>query len=234
MKTTVPVPRLNVPLFVKSLPTLSVAGALSVPVPLIVMLLKLVAVEPPMVDVPLNTTVPVPAVNVPALLVQMPATFILPAGAVSVPVKVRLLNELVLAPDIVVVPAKVTVPVPGVKVPSLTRFPTMLIVPDGRVNVFPVVIVTMLNAAVPATVVAPENVTVPVPAENNPPLIVQVDPFMNRLLVPAENVPPEKRAVPLIVILLVANVTVPLLFIVRLFKAVAVVGNSRPVEPVPV
>ena len=184
-----------------------------------------------MVDVPLNTTVPEFELKVPALLVHAPATFMLPTGAVSVPVKVRLLNELVLAPEIVVVPLKVTVPEPGVKVPSFARFPEIVTIADGRINELPFVTATLLKEATPDTVVAPEKVTVPVPAVNDPPLTVQVDPFIVRLLEPAERAPDERRTFPLIVMLFVASVMVPPLT-VRLFKAVEDVGNSSPVFPV--
>ena len=92
--------------------------------------------------------------------------------------------------------------------------------------------VTLLNIGlVPANDVIPEKVTVPVPAENDPPLIFQLEPFMMRLFEPAEKEPPEKSAFPFTVILLVASDTVPPLLTVKLFKAVEVVGSSIPVDP---
>src|SRR2546429_48604 len=75
-------------------PSLSVSVPLTIdpvarPTPallLIVRLLKVVATEPPMLwaPVPLKVTVPLPAVNVPPFLVQLPFTLTL-APAVKVP-----------------------------------------------------------------------------------------------------------------------------------------------------
>ena len=90
LNTTVPVPRLNVPLLAKLPPTLSVVGPFSVP--LTVMLAKFVAEDPAMLVVPLNTVVPPLAVKVP-LFVHVPATFNVPEEAVSVLLMVTLLNE---------------------------------------------------------------------------------------------------------------------------------------------
>jgi hypothetical protein len=128
-------------------------------------------------------------------------------------------------------------PLLKVEVPFKFRSPVMLIFPEGRVIVDPLFVVTFekLIVPVPPIVVVPPKETMPVPPKNVPPLFtVQLDPFMVRLLDPEENVPPDKRTFPLIVIPLLARETVPLLATVRLFKAVAVVGNSRPVLPDPV
>jgi len=75
--------------------------------------------------VPLKVTVPLLGIKVP-LFIQLPATFIL---AEDGPVKeledeiVRLLNELVEEPLMVVVPSKLIVLVPAVNVPLLIQLP---------------------------------------------------------------------------------------------------------------
>ena len=122
LNTTVPVPLLKMPLFVKFPATFNVAGAVKVPET--VTPLKFVAEEPAIELVPLNVTVLVatPALKVP-LLVQVPATLKLPVGAVNVLLIVTLLNELVLEPEIVVVPPKIVVPDPAFNIPLLARLP---------------------------------------------------------------------------------------------------------------
>lgn len=120
MNKTVPVDRLNVPLFVKLPARFNDDGEFSIPD--MVMWLKLGVDEPEMLVVPLNTIVPEELLNVP-LSVKLPATFTVPLGAVRVPEIVTLLNEHVLEPLIVVVPPKVTVPEPEFKVPLFARLP---------------------------------------------------------------------------------------------------------------
>ena len=159
LKTTVPVPRLNVPPLVKFPATLSVAGAFSIPV--MPMLAKLVVV-PAILVVPVKVIVPPPLLNVP-LLVQVPATLTFPEGAVKVFVlpMVRLLNVHTLVPEIVVVPPNVTVPALAFRVPLFTKFPLTLKLAEG-VNVPVLVTVTVpkvgvvapLNAVVPEKVIA--------------------------------------------------------------------------------
>ena len=159
MKTTVPVPRMNEPVFVKFPATLSVAGAVSVPD--IEMFAKFV-VAPAILVVPVKVIVPPPLLNVP-LLVQVPATLTFPEGAVKVFVLpiVRLLNVHTLVPEIVVVPPNVTVPALAFRVPLFTKFPLTLKLAEG-VNVPMLVTVTApkvgvdtpLNAVVPEKVIA--------------------------------------------------------------------------------
>ena len=115
---------MKVPLFVKLRATNKLAGEVSVLDAAMVIPPKLVVLVPPMVDVPLNTTVPALLVNVP-LLVQVPATLILVLGAVNEleALIVTLLKELVLVPEMTVVPPKVTVEEPEFRVPLFIRFP---------------------------------------------------------------------------------------------------------------
>ena len=156
LKTTVPVPRLNVPLLAKLPPTLSVAGPLSVP--LMVIFAKLVEDEPAMLVVPLKTVVPLLALKVP-LFVQFPATFNVPEEAVRILLIVTLLNEQTLEPEIVVLPPNVVVPALAVSVPLFTRLPLTLKLEEG---VSEPVIVTLPKVGVvtPLNAVAPEKVTV--------------------------------------------------------------------------
>lgn len=131
LNTTVPVPRLKVPLLVKLPVKFSVDGPLSVPD--IVIFAKSVLDVPEMEVVPLKSTVPPFRLKVP-LFVKLPATFMVPVGAVNVLLMITLLNELVCVPEIVVVPPNVVVAEPAFKVPSFTRFPSILILMVG-VNV---------------------------------------------------------------------------------------------------
>lgn len=154
LNTTVPVPRLNVPVFAKLPPTFKVAGPFSVPL----MLILLKFVVPVIVVVPVNPTVPVLGVNVP-LLDQLPPTLSVPGDALSVPVIVTLLKVLVLVePDIVVAPPNVTVPDEEFNVPPLLiRFPLTLKLEVG-VSVPVMVIPPKIGVVPPLIVVAPENV----------------------------------------------------------------------------
>ena len=131
-------------------------------------------------SVPLNVTVLVPGVNVPPLLVQLPAILMVEA-----------------------VPAVRLVPEPMVKLP----FNVMVAVepPIVRALVFDVTrLLKVCDAAVPFIdwEPVPLNVTVPVPGVNVPPLLVQLPPnVMLELL--ANIVPAEIVRVLLIVTLLV-------------------------------
>ena len=156
LKVTAPLLLLNVPLFVKfpDTPNTPLLGAVRVDVML--MLASVVADDPDIVVVPLNTTVPLFAPNVP-LLVQFPATFIVPDGAVSVPLIMILLSELVLLPEIAVVPPKVAVPEPALSVPLLTRLPFTLKLEVG-VRVPVIVTPPKVSVVPPLSVVAPEKV----------------------------------------------------------------------------
>ena len=97
--------------------------------------------------------------------------------------------------------------------------------------VFAIVIAPNTGVVLPVKVVAPEKVMVlAVSAELE---LLTKFPFMLIALVPASNVPPLVVRIPLMVIGLFSEM-VPLLFIVKLFNAVADEGNSSPVRPVPV
>ena len=103
---------------------------------------------------PLKVTVPVPGVNVPPLLVQLPAILILDA-----------------------VPAVRLVPEPMVKLPL--KFMVVVEPPTVRALVFDVVrLLKVCDAAVPFMAWAPEplKVTRSVPGVNVPPLLVQLPP----------------------------------------------------------
>ena len=199
MNTTVPVPRLNVPLLVKFPETFKVAGAFSVPA-LMVIFAKFV-VNPEILVVPLNTIVPALALKVP-LFVQLPATFKLPDGAVSVLVLpiVRLLNEHALVPEIVVVPPKVTVPKLAVSVPLFIRFPFTLKFEEGvSVPVFDTVTAPNVGVVLPLRVVVPENVTV-LAVSTEVELLTKL-PLMSRVLALLSKVPALKVRIPATIVL---------------------------------
>ena len=156
LKTTVPVPRLNVPLLVKLPPTPSVAGPLSVP--LIMIFAKFVEEEPAMLVAPLKTVVPPLAVKVP-LFVHVPATFNVPEDAMRVLLINTLLNEHALAPEIVVLPPNVTVPAFAVSVPLFNKLPLTLKLVEG-VSEPVIVIPPKVGVIPPLKAVAPEKVMV--------------------------------------------------------------------------
>lgn len=85
INATVPEPALKVPLLAKLPMILRVNGAVTVAPPLIVMLLKFVALidVPSKEEVPVNKTVEEPALKVP-LLVKSPPTLMVVVGALSV------------------------------------------------------------------------------------------------------------------------------------------------------
>lgn len=225
LNTTVPVPWLNVPLFVKLRVRFSVAGALSIPD--IVIFAKSVADVPAIEVDPLKTTVPPLRLNVP-LLVKFPATFMLPVGAVSVLAVLitMLLKELVLRPEMDVVPPKVVVAEPAIKVPSLTRFPSILIL--------------IVGVSVPVTVTEP-NCTGDPPLMDVVPLKVtglevSVEtafatkfPFMFIPNVPALNTPFDKVRSPLMVSAWLRVSCAPPVLVTCL-NADADAGISEPVE----
>lgn len=220
LNTTVPVPRLNVPLLTKLPARLSVAGAFSVPE--IVICLKLVVDVPEIELVPLKTTVPLLCVKVP-LLTKLPATFIEPLGAVKVPLITMLLNELTLDPEMAVVPPKMVV-APAFSVPLLTRFPLILRLEEG-VRVPVMVMFPKIGVELPETIVVPEKVMA---------LEVSVElalltkfPFMSIALLPALKEPLVRVSVPLTVTSLASvNVADPVL--VRFASAVVLAGSSTP------
>ena len=113
-------------MFVKLPARLRVAGEVNVPAPEIVIPLKLVAALPAIELVPVKVTVfeATPLVKVP-LLVHVPATLKLPAGAVSALLLfiVTLLKELVLDPEMVVVPPNMAVADPEFNAPLFARLP---------------------------------------------------------------------------------------------------------------
>jgi len=147
-------------------------GAVSVLDAAIPKLLKESVLAPVIAVVPSKVTVPLFALKVPALI-QLPATFISPLGAVRVSAVIMsmLLKEVLLAPVIAVVPSKVTVPPLAVKVPALTQLPaTFIFAFKGPVNVLEAAISRLLNELVLAPVIAvvPSKVTVPPLAVNVP------------------------------------------------------------------
>lgn len=183
--------------------------------------------------VPLNTIEPLLWLNVP-LFVKSPAIFKdVVDGAVRVLLTMTSLNEQAAVPVMAVLPLKLTIPVPALIVPLLDMFPEILVVPDDSVTVPDTV--TLLKLETPDNkVFAPPKVTVPVPGENEPPVALQLLPFMTMLLDPAAKVPAENTTSPLTVTGVEFRFTVPLLATVRFCKAVDEVGNSAPVFPVPV
>lgn len=222
LKTTVPVPLLNVPLLVKLAPTLRVAGEFKVP--LMVILLKFEEADPATLDVPLNTIVPVPAVNVP-LFVHVPAIFSGPEGAISVPLIRILFSDEVLDPEIVVFPPKVTVEDPAFNVPLFTRLPLMLKFAAG-VNVPVMVIAPKVGLADPDIVVVPENVEVLDVSDG--PTLLTIFPLKSIGLLLELN-PPDAVKIPLTVIALPSD-TIPDPVMSRLASWVVPDGNSTPVE----
>ena len=114
-------------------------------------LLNVMAVEPATVPAPTKFTIPVPAVNVPLLVMfPAPAKLTVPVPAVNVPL-------LVMVPA----PAKLTVPAPDVTVPLLVIVPPALIFKVAAALQLKVpALVTLPTVAEPP---APENVNVPVP-----------------------------------------------------------------------
>jgi len=168
------------------------AGAVNVLNAAISRLLKEFVLAPVIAVVPSKVTVPPLAVKVPALI-QLPATFMFAAGAVSVldAAISRLLKELVLAPVIAVVPSKVTVPPLAVKVPALTQLPAIFIFAAGAVNVLNAAISRLLKELVldPVIAVVPSKVTVPPFALKVPALAQLALTFMFPL--GAVNVPDE-------------------------------------------
>src|ERR1043166_2600101 len=88
------------------------------------------------------------------------------------------------------------------------KSPEILVFPEGSVSVDPLLVATLekLIVPVPPTAVFPPNETIPVPPENDPPVLtVQLDPFIVRLLEPVENVPPEIKTFPFTVTPLLAK-----------------------------
>ena len=118
----------------------------------IIKLLNVVPVEPLITwaSVPLKVTVPVPGVNVPPLLVQLPAILMLeavPAVKVAPAAKVRFPETLNVPDGVVRVPPErvtlvvVTVPLEAVKVPLLIVIPPLKVTgPDPPVKVPPLFI----------------------------------------------------------------------------------------------
>lgn len=103
--------------------------------PDMVMLLKVFVLEPLIAVVPLNVTVPLLCVNDPSLI-QLPATFMFAdEGPVSVPEMLRLLNELVVDPLMLVVPLNVTVPLLCVNVPLFTQLRATFIFAEDPISV---------------------------------------------------------------------------------------------------
>ena len=147
--------------------------------------------------VPLKVTVPVPGVNVPPLLVQLPAI---------------LMGE--------AVPAERVVPEPMVRLPF--KFMVVVEPPTVRALVFDVVrLLKVCETAVPfiAWGPVPLNVTVPVPGVNVPPLFVQLPPnVMLELLaniVPAEIV----KLLLMVTLLVIESVPPPALVSMRMIRA---------------
>lgn len=140
---------------------------------------------------PSNVTRPDPGVNVPPLLVQLPAAVMF-APAVNVPAVRSVL------PLISKVAGAVKVPSVIVKLfmIRLTVLPPVL-----NVDAPPLLTAKLLNvwlAALPLMVcpTAPSNVTRPEPGVNVPPLFVQLPAAV--IVVPAVNVPADKSVLPLI------------------------------------
>lgn len=123
---------------------------------------------------PLNETVPVPAVKVP-LFVQFPRMLNV-AGATKVakPFMITLLKfvVLMLVPSSDVDPVNCVVEVPGVNVPLLVKFPPISIVVVGAISVLAGLITIWLNCVVamlvPVSEELPANVVVPAPTVNAP------------------------------------------------------------------
>ena len=215
LNVTVPVPQLNVPLFVHVPATFMLAlGAVNVPA--MVMLLKALALEPEIALVPLKVMVLVPQVNMP-LFIQLPDTLMLAAGAIKVFVMVTLLKKFVLEPDIVVVPLNVTVPVPQMNVPELDQLPATFMLALGAVRIFEMVMLLKALALEPEITLVPLNVTVP-PLALNVLLFIQLpDTLMLRagaVRVPVmvtllKDVVADTVVVPLNITVLVPQVNVP-------------------------
>ena len=158
--------------------------------------------------VPLKVTVPAPGVNMPVLLVQLPAILILEA-----------------------VPAIRLVPGPMVKLPETLNVPD-----DGMVRV-PLEIVTLVVVTVtlepvkapPLTVSPPLKVTVLVPPVNVPPLIIKLpvtecvkEPAVKAVPLPKVTVPPIVNPVTAVVDTVPLKVRLPLIAVVPACK------TSRP------
>ena len=190
LNTTVLLPRLKVPLFVKLPATLIEDGAFNVP--LIVIFAKLV-VEPEKVVAPLKTTVPPFALNVP-LLVQLPATFMVAEGAVRILLITTLLKDDTLLPEMVVLPPNVAVAEPAFKVPLFVIFPLILKLVDG-VSAPLMMIAPKVGVVLPLIVVVPENVIV-LEVSRDAELLTRF-PARLMLLVLASSVPPLKVSEPL-------------------------------------
>jgi hypothetical protein len=187
--------------------------------------LNVVDAEPAIELVPLKVTVFVaaPLLKVP-LLVQVPATLMLPVGAVKVPLMVTLLKALTLDPEIVVVPPKIVVADPAFSVPLFTRLPLIWKLEVG-VRAPVMVIAPKVGVALPDIVVVPEKVMV---------LEVSVElalltkfPLRLSALVLALNVPLVSVNTPFTVISL-ARVSVADPPFVKLFNAVLFEGSSAP------
>ena len=174
-----------------------------------VMLLKVVVVVPLIdcVEVPFNTNVPDPALNVP-LLVKLRATFKL-AGEVSVPETVTPPKLVALLPAIEDVPLNTTVPPLLTNVPLFVHVPATFIVVLGAVSELDGLITKLLKELIlePDITVVPPKVTVAEPELNVPlltklPLIFKLEVGVNvpvirifpkvGVVVPVSDVVPEK------------------------------------------
>ena len=175
LNTTVPVPRLNVPLLTKFPPKLkvvpalkvpplvkipaavSVAGGVSTPEPPTVILLK---VGVPVIEaVALNVTVPPLCVNVPLFVNELlKLKFV---GAVNAPV-----------PEFVNAPVRLMVVVVNI-VPLLVRVPPTVNV-EGGVNEPPLATTTLKNVGELVTDDVPPKVVVTVPLLSVPPVVLRL------------------------------------------------------------
>lgn len=199
-------PTVKVPLIVKSLPP---AGTLIV-VPEIVRLLNVVAAEPVILLLePVMVTVPLLWVKAALLVKSFPTVRVALNGAVSVPLLIRRLPEMVVVPDIVTVPAIVTlfrvlpllvnVPLPfmfnnppdWLKLPALVKLPATFSVEAPAVNValakIDKVFATVIDGVVPPNVVV--NVVVPSPMVRPPRVIVPTVPTHDAPLEPIQFAP---------------------------------------------
>ena len=179
--------KVTVPLFAVKVPALDqlpatfifAVGAVSVLDTAISRLLNELVLPPLIAVVPLNVTVPLFALKVPALA-QLPLTFMFALGAVKLldEAMLMLLKESVPAPLIAVVPSKVTVPPLPLKVPALPQLPATFIFAAGAVSELDAAISRLLKELILAPVIAvvPSKVTV-LPFEINVPALDQLPPM---------------------------------------------------------
>src|SRR5207247_2273656 len=120
-----------------------------------------------------KVTVPLPAVNVPPLTVQLPATVKAPLGALRVP------------PDRVTLPA-LTAPLEPIKAPLLTVSGPVLTLPEEALKVPPLMV---SEGVMPLPAV---KATVPPFRPNRPPRLVKL-PLTLKVLVGATRMPLAER-----------------------------------------